>query len=218
MQDPKQAGDTHTANPPKRRAPASDDFLSFMLQSFGDPERLIRLQHTFQKAGTVNGRPFFRMWADRTQLARALETFNGRLIRKCAKDVLLTWHNCSRRAAIERRDFETESLNLDHKMDSSGDSIAPPACYTASGAPVSPREANTHELRIQSLLEALRQARVAERESTARACKLEETHNELAAEMRRQISDLKSQVRSLRILTFHFGICTNLLAACHQFA
>ena len=74
--------------PPPRSSKASEDFLSFMLESFEDPHRLVRLQQTFKKAGTVDGRVFLRAWAARTEKVRALEDFNETLTVAAQNDTI----------------------------------------------------------------------------------------------------------------------------------
>ena len=179
---------------PRVRAPANQDFLSFMLQSFAhDPARLVRLQKTFQHAGQVDGRVFLRAWSVQTQQVRTLEMFNEKMIIKCALKVLLTWHRCSRRAAIQRIDFEIDSLCLSRgDLNSSGTSSAAGA---SGGTPLSPRQASTHELRMQSLLAALRQARVAERDAAVRASEQQAVHGELVTALQGELSELKTKSR-----------------------
>ena len=192
---PRTPSPSPTRPPPRRRALAGEDFLAFVLHSFGDPERLARLQQRLHNAGAVNGRPFLRAWAARARQGRALEAFHAKLIESCASGVLLMWHRCARRAVIERIDCEIEGLRLDSDPNGSGASLGTPA-PTSPAAPMSPREASTHELRIQSLIAALRQSRAAERETAERASEREQAQDALATQLRAQISELKTQLRS----------------------
>ncbi len=189
---PRTPSPSPTRPPPRRRALAGEDFLAFVLHSFADPERLARLQHRLHNAGAVNGRPFLRAWAARARKGRALEAFHAKLIENCASGVLLMWHRCARRAAIERIDCEIEGLRLDCDPNGSCASLGTPA----PTAPMSPREASTHELRIQSLIAALRQSRAAERETAERASEREQAQDVLVTQLRGQISELKTQLRS----------------------
>ena len=176
-----------------RAPPANEDFLSFMLKSFGDPERLTRLQATFKKAGSVDIGRFWNAWVLHITDQRALEVFNEKILMKCLKKVLMVWHRCANRSAIARIDFEIESLCLDSQINDSCDALA--AGASSGGAPLSPREATTHELRMQSLLAALRQARVAERETAIRATQREIENEELIVNLRGQISEFKTQLK-----------------------
>jgi hypothetical protein len=182
------------------RAPTGEDFLTFMLKSFGDPERLARLQQRLQNAGAVNARVFLRAWAARAQQGLALESFHAKLLQNCATSVLLLWHRCARRAAIERIDGEIEGLRLDSTLNRSGGSPATPnlglAPIRTTPKRTSPREASTHVLRIQSLIAALRQSRAAEQETAERASASERAHTALVTQLRGQISDLKTQLKS----------------------
>jgi hypothetical protein len=110
--------------------------------------------------------------------------------------VLLLWHRCARRAAIERIDGEIEGLRLDSTLNGSGGSPATPnlglAPIRTTPKRKSPREASTHVLRIQSLIAALRQSRAAEQETAERASAREQAHTALVT----QILDLKTQLQS----------------------
>ena len=177
--------------PPPRSAKASEDFLSFMLESFEDPHRLVRLQQTFKKAGTVDGRVFLRAWAARTEKVRALEDFNETLTMKRAKMVLSSWHRCARRSAIERIDLEIDSLDLG-RLDLNGSG----SIMGGNGVPMSPqRQASTHELRMHAVVAALHRARAAEREASSRASEQEAAHGSLVLELKREISELKMKVK-----------------------
>lgn len=170
--------------------PANEDFLTFMLKSFGDPERLTRLQATFKKRDVDMGR-FWNAWIICIQQTRALEVFNEKILMKCLKNVLFAWHRCARRGAIARIDFEIESLCLDRDINDSCEALA----ESSHGAPLSPREATTHELRMQSLLAALKKARVAERETAMRARKQEIENEGIVMELRGKMSELKTQLK-----------------------
>ena len=162
-----------------------------MLESFEDPHRLVRLQQTFKKAGTVDGRVFLRAWAARTEKVRALEDFNETLTMKRAKMVLSSWHRCARRSAIERIDLEIDSLDLG-RLDLNGSG----SIMGGNGVPMSPqRQASTHELRMHAVVAALHRARAAEREASSRASKQEAAHGSLVLELKREISELKMKVK-----------------------
>ena len=168
--------------PPRRaRVLHNEDFLSYMLSSFGDPERLARLQMTFQRSGSVNFRLFFATWYTSTQRTRALEALNEKIIMRCAKEVLVTWHQCARRAAIERIDVEIDNLG-----------IVDLSLELSLG---SPREASTHALRMQAVLTALRHARAAEREAALRASDQEMAHEEVVLDLRKQLSEMSALLK-----------------------
>jgi hypothetical protein len=194
--------------PMPRRAPAGEDFLSFMLKSFGDPDRLARLQQRLQNAGAVNARVFLRVWAARTAQGLALEAFHAKLLQNCATSVLLLWHRCARRAAIEKIDGEIEGLHLDSTLNASGGTLngsglSPSTSQLRLQAQIrttptrtSPREASTHVLRIQTLIAALRQSRASEQETAERASAREQAHTALVTQLRGQISELKTKLKS----------------------
>jgi hypothetical protein len=172
--------------PPKPKANTGEDFLSFVLQSFADQGRLMRLRQCFQRARSVDTRTFFAAWVELLQQSRSIEGFHEKVIRRETRELLLKWQRCARRAAIARIDFEIDSLNLESDL---GDHVI------SESAALRQTSTHTHETRMQSLLAALRQARTAERETAKRASQQAATHQELLAEMRGQISGLQEELR-----------------------
>ena len=114
---------------------------------------------------------------------KALESFNEKIIMRCAKQILLSWHNCARRDAIARIDFEIDSMLLQGN---------------STDTTMSPREATTHELRMQSLLEVLRKSRVAEREISMRVTEQERVHDAFVVNLREEISQLKAKLKQTK--------------------
>ena len=100
---------------------------------------------------------------------------------RCAKEVLVTWHQCARRAAIERIDVEIDNLG-----------IVDLSLELSLG---SPREASTHALRMQAVLTALRHARAAEREAALRASDQEMAHEEVVLDLRKQLSEMSALLK-----------------------
>jgi len=162
------------------RPPPGEDFLSFVLQSFADQGRLMRMRECLQRRKSVDAGVYFAAWAAHLGQAKSLESFHEKVIMKRTKERLLRWHHCARRAAIARIDFEIDSLQLESDAVSSHISV---------------RETSTHESRMQLLLAAFRQARVAERETTTRTSDEAAAHDEIVARMQGRISELEARLQ-----------------------